>query len=932
MFGATRALTRFLLRARTFGALLVLPLAHAQSVPRISTNGIVNNAGAPLPPAPVAPGSIISIYGSNFNSSSGTHAGGVSATSTPLPTSINGTQVLINSLIAPLYYVDSSQINAQVPWEVSGASYLTVQVIVGGRPSNLATVALAANAPGLLLVTHALDGSLVTSLQPATPGEYLTIYGLGLGPVTNSPGDGAASSATPLSYTLQIPVLTIGGAKAHVSFSGLTPGFTGLYQVNALVPGGIANGDDITIVLSIGGAISNTITTSIQFGTPSGVQVSVSPVSVSLLTGATQQFSAAVSGSNDSSVSWGVNGIPGGNSTVGTISSSGLYTAPVSPPNGSVVFVAARNAADSPVAGNATVAVSAPITPSSPLGRFRSKGPGLWTQFEDRGANGGYYPGQTLHSWNDFEPAIGTTVAQEVSLQLDKMQAMGVSAITFSVRTSKATDTPDMPFVPPECSENPALGLNWPQPTPEELTNLTALFDLVASKGMRMRLGLVNTHMEEQPPTNSTTWLRAILGAIGKHPALDVITFDGTPLLVPSTPSGPPDTCGTPAEAALWNGPGTVTTQYIEWAMGYAQSLGVPARKLSAEAITGNFETDSLQPNSCPNCATDGHFWNPITTLKTVFDDVGIPDSQRTYALSFYEHTKCTNVNIPCVDVAPHPWAEQTIQTMYGIIGTGNGSRVVATEMGYLPPVIPTWKTEWAVESLATLMEKYQIEGGSFWVWAHFTDSEDSDPTLDDAVKRRGVNFVYNPVQKEILDWSGFHLSAIPNGSFEDDLDSHRVPTHWAVTGNGSAAAYYLPQETGQPQVPSRGSYCLRLTANDSTSPISATSDPIAVTPGTSYTTVANMRFAWSGDPNPSASASTRPQVFVTIHYLNANGQPASVPSTIFQYFQEDSTQGFQTFVFQYTTPSDAKSVQIEIGAVRNGLSTPIMLDADNFR
>ena len=918
---------------------MLLPLAFAfpgttfgQPVPRILSNGIASAAGAP-PPAPVAPGGIISIYGSNFNSSSGIHAGGVSATSAPLPTIIGSTQVLINSVFAPLYYVDSSQVNAQVPWEVNGASYLTVQVIVNGLPSNLSTVGLAPNAPGILAVTHASDGSRVAPSAPAAPGEYLTIYAVGLGAVTNPPSTGATALATPLSYTLQTPTVTIGGVAANVVFSGLTPGFSGLYQLNALVPSGTPNGDDVALVFSAGGALSNTVTMSVESGAPSGVQVSVSPVSVSLLTGATQQFNATVSGANDSSVNWSVNGIPGGNSTVGTVSSSGLYTAPASPPNGSVVFVAAMDAANSTVAGTATVTVSALITPPSPLGRVRSSGPGLWTQFEDRGAAGGYYPGQTLHSWNDFEPAIGTTVAQEVSLQLDKMRAMGIEAITFAVRTSKSTDTPDMPFVPPECSENPALGLNWPQPTPDELTNLKALFDLAANKGMRIRLGLVNTHMEEQPPVNSTVWLGAILGAIGNHPALDAITFDGTPLLVPSTPSGPPDTCAIPAEAALWYGPGTVTTKYIEWAIGYARSLGVPARKLSAEAITGNFQTDSLQPNSCPNCATDGHFWNPITTLKMMFDDGGIPDSQRTYALSFYEHTKCSTVtNIPCVDVAPHPWAEQAIQTMYGIIGTQNGARVIATEMGYLPPVIPTWKTEWAMESLATLMEKYQIEGGSFWVWAHFTDSEDSDPTLDDAVKRRGINFVYNPVQKEVLDWGGFHLTSIPNGSFEADLDSNGIPTHWTATGKGSAAAYYLPQETGQPQVPSRGSYCLRLTASDNTSPISATSDPIAVTPGTSYTTVANMRFAWSGDPNPSANPATRPQVFVTIHYLNASGQPASVVSTPFSYFQEDSTQGFQTFVFQYTTPNDARSVQIEVGAARNGLALPIVVDVDNLR
>ena len=213
-------------------------------------------------------------------------------------------------------------------------------------------------------------------------------------------------------------------------------------------------------------------------------------------------------------------------------------------------------------------------------------------------------------------------------------------------------------------------------------------------------------------------------------------------------------------------------------------------QRLSAEAIVGAFFVDSMPPNSF---ATDDHLWNPLITLKSIFDGIGIPNNQRTYALSLYEHTKCTNVmNLPCTDLAPHPWAEQTLQTIYGVIGTGTGARVVATEMGDNTPVSPAWKTEWAMESLDTLLEKYQIEGGSFWRWVSFMDSEDSDPTLANPVKIRGVNFNYNPVQKEILDWAGFHLTAIPNGSFEDDLDTNGVPTHWAVTGNSSAAAYYL--------------------------------------------------------------------------------------------------------------------------------------------
>jgi uncharacterized protein (TIGR03437 family) len=397
---------------RGLGSILLLIISmlaapgniFCQPVPRILTNGIVNAAGAPRPPAPVSPGGIISIYGSNFNPSPGTHAGGVSAMP-PLPTSIDSTQVLINSRFAPLYYVDSTQINAQVPWEVADAAYLTVQVIVNGLPSNLSTVPLTANAPGILVVTHALDGSLVNPQQSATPGEYLTIYVVGLGPVANAPATGAAALAKPLSTTTLMPTLTIGGIAANVSFSGLTPGFSGLYQINAQVPNGVPNGDDIAVVLSADGTVSNTITTSVESGVPSNVRVSVSPASASLVTGATQQFTAAVTGTDNSSVAWTVNGVPGGNSSVGTISATGFYTAPAIAPNGNLVIVAATSAADTMVAGTAAAAVT-PLPPAvSPLGRFRSAAPGLWAQFEERGWTSGYWPGQAIQTFTQVDSA-----------------------------------------------------------------------------------------------------------------------------------------------------------------------------------------------------------------------------------------------------------------------------------------------------------------------------------------------------------------------------------------------------------------------------------------------------------------------------------------------------------------------------------------------
>ncbi len=325
------------------------------------------------------------------------------------------------------------------------------------------------------------------------------------------------------------------------------------------------------------------------------------------------------------------------------------------------------------------------------------------------------------------------------------MKAMGLNSITYALRSAKAEDAVTEPFAPPDCPEPLVLGLQWPQPAASDLSNLKALFDLAASKGMRIRLGLQNVHTEEQPPSSAQIWLGAILGAIGKHPALDVITFDGNTLLLDTT-AGPNTACGIPGEAPLWLGTQSLVAQYVGWAIAYARSLGVPASKLSAEAMAGFFSIDGQPSNPF---ATDGHLWNPVLAMKGIFDEAGISNDQRTYALSFYEQRKCKNAGtLPCSDLDPHSWAEQTLQTMEGIIGAANSTRVIATEMGSNTPVDPAWKTEWAMESLATLLEKYGIEGGSFWRWTSFSNcqsgcpNEDADPTLADPVKRRGVEFI----------------------------------------------------------------------------------------------------------------------------------------------------------------------------------------------
>ena len=58
--------------------------------------------------------------------------------------------------------------------------------------------------------------------------------------------------------------MTIGGAQATVSFSGLAPGLVGAYQVNALVPPGSSKGAEVPVMISIGGMQSNTATIAVQ--------------------------------------------------------------------------------------------------------------------------------------------------------------------------------------------------------------------------------------------------------------------------------------------------------------------------------------------------------------------------------------------------------------------------------------------------------------------------------------------------------------------------------------------------------------------------------------------------------------------------------------------------------------------------------------------
>jgi uncharacterized protein (TIGR03437 family) len=231
----------------------------------VSSNAVVNAANYT---APVAPGSISAVFGSFPLASP------IPVTSFPIPTSLGGLSLQFGGTdLAPLFYANSGQVNAQIPWELAGQSQTSITASMSGQSSAAQTVSLAAFAPGIFAVNGQgtgpgaildLNYHLISAVNPTTAGAFIQIYCTGLGPVSNQPATGAPSPSSPLASTPTWPTVTIGGVSAAVQFSGLTPGDVGLYQVNAQVQAGTPKGNAVPLAVSIGGATSNTVTIAVQ--------------------------------------------------------------------------------------------------------------------------------------------------------------------------------------------------------------------------------------------------------------------------------------------------------------------------------------------------------------------------------------------------------------------------------------------------------------------------------------------------------------------------------------------------------------------------------------------------------------------------------------------------------------------------------------------
>lgn len=261
-----------------------LPVGPAPAIASIVNGASFRSSGV------VAPGSIVSVFGAGFGSQDNLAA---------FPsTSPNGVSVLFAGTPAPIFALAGSvgQINVLVPME-SQNGQVNVTIQDSGGVSQPYTGTVVSAAPGMFFFTDPLVpsrhnavaatantawfamplsmaasmglptncaalGAASTCAQPAHPGDYLQLYvtGLGKATVNGDPngallptGSVAPASGSPLYQTLLTPSVTIGGQPATVLFSGLGPGFSGLYQVDVQIPANTPVGDDVPIQITCGG-------------------------------------------------------------------------------------------------------------------------------------------------------------------------------------------------------------------------------------------------------------------------------------------------------------------------------------------------------------------------------------------------------------------------------------------------------------------------------------------------------------------------------------------------------------------------------------------------------------------------------------------------------------------------------------------------------
>jgi uncharacterized protein (TIGR03437 family) len=199
-------------------------LTPSAAAPDTATIALFNAAS--LATGAIAPGEIITIFGAGFD---------------PV-----NTQLLLDGLQATLFYTNATQINALAPASLTPNSSATMTVVVDGASIAGSLVAVVAAAPGIFTVSGGTgpaaavnqDGTLNSASNPAARESVVSLYATGQG------------------STMGNVTLNIAGYNASILYAGPAPGFVGLMQINAQIPGGFLPPGIQPVTLFIGAAVS----------------------------------------------------------------------------------------------------------------------------------------------------------------------------------------------------------------------------------------------------------------------------------------------------------------------------------------------------------------------------------------------------------------------------------------------------------------------------------------------------------------------------------------------------------------------------------------------------------------------------------------------------------------------------------------------------
>jgi len=240
---------------------VTLTVTTPSAIPQMAA---VTNA-ASFVPGPVAPGELITIFGSGIGPV--TLAASSVSSSGVVEDMVADTQVLFDGNPAPIIYTSTMQVAVIVPYEVASDASTILQIVYKGVKSNQVNLRVVSASPAMFTLNTMgqgaildQDGTVNSATDGASAGSIVSIYATGAGQTSPSGVDGKIAVAGSLAMPVLPVTVSIGGEQAEVLYAGDAPGLaSGVLQVNVKVPANLTSGTEVPVGLNVGSYTSPTV-------------------------------------------------------------------------------------------------------------------------------------------------------------------------------------------------------------------------------------------------------------------------------------------------------------------------------------------------------------------------------------------------------------------------------------------------------------------------------------------------------------------------------------------------------------------------------------------------------------------------------------------------------------------------------------------------